>query len=121
MDTTSVVRLLELEEVWAQTTPFSFGCCQVDTENRSEIRPDYPVQGETLNLVVLRQVCLEVPEVLQHGCQTMILPLGDICEVRNHLDGHLAFFLMFHLGMDGFEVLCAQPIKVEETCGPPEP
>ena len=46
MYTPSMVRLLKLEEVWAQTMPLSFGCHQVGPEHRSEIRPDYPVQGE---------------------------------------------------------------------------
>ena len=64
MDTTSVVRLLKLEKVMAQTAPVSLVCCQVGPKHRPQTWADYTVQGETLNPIVLRQVSLKIPEVL---------------------------------------------------------
>jgi hypothetical protein len=46
MNTTSVVRFLELEEVRAQTVLFSLKCRQVGPKHGSEIDSDYPVQGD---------------------------------------------------------------------------
>ena len=64
MDMTSVVCLFKLEEVRAQNVLLSLRHCQVRQKHGSEIGSDHPVQGETLNSIVLRKVSLEIPEVL---------------------------------------------------------
>jgi hypothetical protein len=64
MDTTSVVHFFKLEEVRTQSALLSLECSQISPKHRSEIGSDYPVQGETLNPIVLRQICLKIPEVL---------------------------------------------------------
>ena len=66
MDTTSVVRLFELEKVRAQALLFCLWRVQVGPKQGSETGSDHPIQGETFNPIVLRQICLEIPEVLRH-------------------------------------------------------
>ena len=67
MDTTSVVRFFELEEVRTQTMLLSLKSGQIGPKRRLEIGSDHPVQGETLNPIAPRQICLKIPEVLRHG------------------------------------------------------
>jgi hypothetical protein len=53
MDTTSVVRFFELEEVRVQTVLLSLKCCHIGSKHGPQIGPEHPVQRETLSPIVL--------------------------------------------------------------------
>jgi hypothetical protein len=53
---------------------------------------------------MLREVCLKISEVLGHGRMSPVFPLGNIREVRDHLDSDFPFLFTLHLGTDGLKV-----------------
>jgi hypothetical protein len=67
---------------------------------------------------MLRQICLEIPEVL--GLTDMCLVLGYVREVRNVLDGDLPFLLMLNLGTNGFTMLLSEHLHIEAGFLPTE-
>ena len=64
---------------------------------------------------MLREKRLKIPEVLGHHVVATIFQLGNIREVRYHLNGDLPLFLMLHLGMDGFKMPRPQVLDIEEA------
>ena len=63
-------------------------------------------------------MCLKIRDVLGHCVLSTIFPLGNVHKVGYHLDGDLLFFLMLHLGTDGFKVPRPQVLDSEEADGP---
>ncbi len=64
MDMTPVVCFLKLEEVGEQPTLLGIERNHIGPIHWSQTVTNNPVQGETFNPVMLRQVRLKIPEVL---------------------------------------------------------
>jgi hypothetical protein len=66
------------------------------------------IKRETLNPKVLRQIGLEIPEILGHA----VMCLWQISEVRDIL-GDLSPFPILHMGINGFKMLLPAHLHLE--------